>query len=87
MTPYQLTDERRPWIRKEERTFSDWYVFSCLQELREVFYTELRTLFYRLKRFHAPLKRYVHFENEPASLQQHFRLLVSFSIFSCILVT
>jgi len=24
MTPYQLADERRPWIRKEERMFSDW---------------------------------------------------------------
>jgi len=55
MTPYQLNDDRRPWIRKEERQFSDW-----------------------LKRFNAPLKRYVHFEAEPASLQQHFRLIAEF---------
>lgn len=23
MTPYQIADERRPWIKKEEKTFSD----------------------------------------------------------------
>lgn len=23
VTPYQVQDERRPWIRKEEKTFSD----------------------------------------------------------------
>lgn len=56
MTPYQLTDERRPWIRKEERMFSDL-----------------------LLRFNAHIKRYVHFENEPASLQQHFRLIGEFT--------
>lgn len=55
MTPYQLADERRPWIRKEEKIFSDW-----------------------LKRFNAPLKRYVQFENEPGSSQQHFRLISMF---------
>lgn len=55
MTPYQLTDERRPWIRKEERMFSDL-----------------------LQRFNAPIRRFIHFENEPASLRQHFRLLTEF---------
>ncbi|CAB0001248.1 unnamed protein product [Nesidiocoris tenuis] len=24
VTPYQINDDRRPWIRKEEKAFSDW---------------------------------------------------------------
>lgn len=31
-----------------------------------------------LKRFNAPIKRYVHFQNEQGSLQQHFRVIAEF---------
>lgn len=24
VTPYQINDDRRPWIRKEEKAFGDW---------------------------------------------------------------
>lgn len=56
LTPYQLLDDRRPWIRKEERMFSEL-----------------------LKKFNAPIVRQIHFENEPASLQQHLRIIGDFS--------
>lgn len=59
LTPYQLLDDRRPWIRKEEKLFSEL-----------------------LKKFSAPIVRQIHFENEPASLQQHLRIIGDFNVHS-----
>ncbi|CAL8071932.1 unnamed protein product [Orchesella dallaii] len=56
LTPYQLLDDRRPWIRKEEKLFSEL-----------------------LKKFNAPIIRRIHFENEPASLLQHLRIIGDFA--------
>jgi len=57
MTPYQLADDRRPWIRREEKMFCDL-----------------------LKRFEAPLQRYVHFENESPTIIHHFQLIAQFAL-------
>lgn len=56
LTPYQLQDDRRPWIRKEEKLFSEL-----------------------LKKFSASISRHIHFENEPATLQQHLRIIGHFA--------
>lgn len=36
VTPYQIQDERRPWIKKEEKTFSDTLSKLGTEVLREV---------------------------------------------------
>ncbi|CAH1112960.1 unnamed protein product [Psylliodes chrysocephalus] len=52
VTPYQIEDERRPWIKKEEKLFSD-----------------------TLKKLGVPIRRIVHFDDIPASIQNHFNVL------------
>ena len=52
MTPYQIRDSRRPWIKQEERAF-----------------TRL------LREFKVDLDRKVYFEEEEASIENHFRVL------------
>lgn len=39
VTPYQIEDERRPWIKKEEKTFSDTLMKSGVAVQREVHFT------------------------------------------------
>ncbi|KAK8743809.1 hypothetical protein OTU49_001277 [Cherax quadricarinatus] len=55
VTPYQVRDEQRPWIRKECKAFYDI-----------------------LRRAGAKVNYSLHFEDEPASLILHFRILNKF---------
>lgn len=43
VTPYQIADERRPWIKKEEKTFSDVLIKLGAQVNRKVHYANLTT--------------------------------------------
>ncbi|XP_071551040.1 mitochondrial protein C2orf69 isoform X3 [Panulirus ornatus] len=56
VTPYQVQDEHRPWIRKECKKFYD-----------------------TLHRIGAKVSYTLHFEDEPASLMTHFRILNEFT--------
>ncbi|KAG7157819.1 UPF0565 protein C2orf69 homolog isoform X2 [Homarus americanus] len=56
VTPYQVRDDQRPWIRRECKAFNDI-----------------------LKRAGAKVSYALHFEDEPASLVSHFRVLNEFS--------
>lgn len=41
VTPYQIADERRPWIKKEEKTFSDVLIKMGAQVNRRVHFANL----------------------------------------------
>lgn len=56
LTPYQIADCQRPWIKKEEKIFSS-----------------------KLQKLNAKFKRVMHFTDEDPSLDNHFRILESFT--------
>lgn len=55
VTPYQVRDEMRKWIGKEEQKFVE-----------------------KLKKLDAQVEETLHFENEPRSIDNHFKVLQQF---------
>lgn len=41
VTPYQIEDERRPWIKKEEKTFSDVLIKMGAPVVRKVHFANV----------------------------------------------
>lgn len=56
VTPYEVRDDNRPWIRIEEEFFTD-----------------------TLRKKGANVQRFLHFEDQPCKLENHFRVLTEFS--------
>lgn len=50
VTPYQIQDDRRPWIRKEEKTFFDTLTKLGAEVYREVHFAD------------SPPNLYLHFD-------------------------
>ena len=65
VTPYQVQDNRRPWIGKEEKRF------------RQILGTKFGLT------NAGRLKRTLHFENEEANLENHFRVLTTLGDTQC----
>ncbi|TMW52982.1 hypothetical protein DOY81_001930 [Sarcophaga bullata] len=71
LTPYQVQDDRRPWIRKEEKTFTDLLRRLGAQVTRHLHYdsqtANLMTHFEVLQAF----CQHIHNQNQQQQQQQH----------------